>query len=227
MYLLEGSWEVQILGKQTCISFVSTQFYRLCCLTTTVTRTLQAAEKADINMPQVQASNSITCKSIHIAQSHDIVNVPCICKALKAAYANDSHLFGWWQPVPIDMAYYQVLQIGASLGTCIWDPIYHGDLVTCPGIQAWMVQQNVHYMQTDVFCCTCVACLSTWHQWKETISVGCHHLALTVTSLVSKYASIGLGHFAWLILGSIDRLDLRYTSPRMHWFAEPGEMPGS
>lgn len=29
----------RIWGKQACISFVSTQFYRVCCLTTTVTRT--------------------------------------------------------------------------------------------------------------------------------------------------------------------------------------------
>ena len=83
----------------------------------------------------------------------------------------------------------QVLQVSTFMGTCIWRPIYHGDLLTCPGIHPWMVQQNVHYMQTDVFCCTCVACLSSWHQWKKKITVGCQHLALTVISLVPKYAS--------------------------------------
>jgi len=28
-------------------------------------------------------------------------------------------------------------------------------------------------------------------------------------------------------MGFLSRFDLRYISPRIHWFAEPGEVPGS
>ncbi len=151
-----GTWEVQIWGKQACISFVSTQIYRVCCLTTTVIRTSRAAIMwlgiVYDTASAIVASFSVWHVYVSLLGEHSIMtfykclafaNQP-VCRASREPRLMiATSLIVWW-PVPVDMATYQILRISASLVKSIWSPICHGNLLNRPRIQAWMVQQNGH-----------------------------------------------------------------------------------